>query len=410
MARQVKPLTDMKISKAKSQAKATTLFDGSGLFLLIAPLDQGGNKLWRFKYTFDGKQKMLSFGSYPEVSLAEAREKRAEARKQVAAGIDPGEVRKAQKAQTQNTFEAIARERHEKFKAGWTAGHAERTLHRLERHVFPMLGARPIADIKAPELLVVLNRMETQGILESAHRIKSLCGQIFRYAIATGRADRDPSQDLRGALPTAKQNHLAALTEPAQVAGLLRAIDSYEGSFAVKCAMQLQSMFFVRPGELRHAEWSEIDLDAAVWSIPAHKMKMKQAHIVPLSKQAVKILEALKLLTSRSRYVFPSVRSQERPMSNNAILAALRRMGYSKDEMTGHGFRAMARTILDEVLQVRPDYIEHQLAHAVRDPLGRAYNRTTHLAERKKMMQLWSDYLDGLKAGAKVVPFERKAG
>ncbi len=410
MATPVVPLTDMKISKAKPQDKATTLFDGSGLFLLITPLNQGGRKFWRFKYTFDGKQKMLSFGSYPEVSLAEARDKRGEARKQVAAGIDPGAVRRAAKAQTQNTFEAIARERHEKFKASWTAGHAERTLHRLERHVFPALGARPIADIKAPELLTVLNRMGSQGILESAHRIKSLCGQVFRYAIATGRAERDPSQDVRGALPTAKQSHLAALTDPAKVAGLLRAIDTYEGSFEVKCAMQLQAMFFVRPGELRHAEWSEIDLDAAAWSIPAHKMKMKQAHLVPLSLQAVKILKALKPLTDHSRYVFPSVRSSQRPMSNNAILAALRRMGYGKDEMTGHGFRAMARTILDEVLHVRPDYIEHQLAHAVRDPLGRAYNRTTHLAERKKMMQLWSDYLDGLKAGAKVVPLKKRAG
>ena len=410
MSRQVKPLTDMKISKARPQDKAATLFDGLGLFLLIAPLHQGGSKFWRFKYTFNGKQKMVSFGSYPEVSLAAAREKRTEARKQIAAGIDPSEIRKAMKAQTQNTFEAIARERHEKFKATWTPGHAERNLHRLEHHVFPVIGSRPIADIKAPELLTVLNRMESQGILESAHRIRSLCGQIFRYAVATGRAERDPSQDLRGALPAAKQNHLAALTDPAKVAGLLRAIDSYEGSFEVKSAMQLQAMFFVRPGELRHAEWSEIDLDSAVWSIPSHKMKMKQAHIVPLSRQAVKILQALKPLTGRSQYVFPSVRSSQRPMSNNAILAALRRMGYGKDEMTGHGFRAMARTILDEVLQVRPDYIEHQLAHSVRDPLGRAYNRTTHLAERKKMMQLWSDYLDGLKAGAKVVSFEKKAG
>ncbi len=410
MSIQIKPLTDMKISKARPQAKATTLFDGLGLFLLIAPLEQGGSKLWRFKYTFNGKQKMLSFGGYPEVSLADAREKRAEARKQIAAGIDPGDVRKALKAQTQSTFEAIARERHEKFKANWTPSHAERNLHRLEHHVFPIIGSRPIADIKAPELLTVLNRMESRGILESAHRIRSLCGQIFRYAVATGRAERDPSQDLRGALPAAKQNHLAALTDPAKVAGLLRAIDSYEGSFEVKSAMQLQAMFFVRPGELRHAEWSEIDLDAAVWSIPAHKMKMKQAHIVPLSRQAVKILQALKPLTGSKRYVFPSVRSSQRPMSNNAILAALRRMGYSKDEMTGHGFRAMARTILDEVLQVRPDYIEHQLAHAVRDPLGRAYNRTTHLAERKKMMQLWSDYLDGLKAGAKILPFAKVAG
>jgi integrase len=411
MAIQVKPLSDMKIAKAKPLAlKATTLFDGGGLFLLITSKDKSGKKLWRFKYTFNGKQKMLSFGSYPEVSLADARQKRADARKQVAAGIDPGEVRKAAKAQTQNTFEAIARERHEKFKSGWTAGHAERTLSRLERHVFPIIGARPIAEIKAPELLAVLHRMESQGILESAHRIKSICGQIFRYAISTGRAERDPSQDLRGALPAAKQGHLAALTDPAKVAGLLRAIDTYDGSFVVKSAMQLQALFFVRPGELRHAEWSEIDLDAALWSIPAEKMKMKQAHLVPLSRKAVELLRELQPLTGHTPFVFPSHRSSQRPMSNNAILAALRRMGYDKDEMTGHGFRAMARTILDEVLHVRTDYIEHQLAHAVRDPLGRAYNRTTHLEERKKMMQLWSDYLDGLKAGAKILTFGKRAG
>ena len=406
MVRMVKPLTDMRVAKTKPDAtKESYLFDGGGLYLIITP---EGSRLWRFKYSYQGKQRLLSLGSYPEISLADARLKREIARKQVANGIDPGVLRREAKELTLNTFEAIARERHEKFKHGWTTGHAERTLHRLERHMFPLIGAMPINKIAAPDILKALRLMESQGILESAHRMRSICGQIFRYAVSTGRADRDPTQDLRGALPPAKQHHLAALTEPLQVAGLLRAIDSYDGSFVVKCAMQLQALFFVRPGELRQAEWSEFDLEAAEWNIPAKRMKMKQTHLVPLSRQAIEIFKQLQPLTGNSLFVFPSYRSTQRPMSNNAILAALRRMGYSKDEMTGHGFRAMARTILDEVLHFPPEYIEHQLAHAVRDPLGRAYNRTSHLEARRKMMQTWSDYLDGLKAGAKVLPFVKK--
>ena len=243
--------------------------------------------------------------------------------------------------------------------------------------------------------------------METAHRVKTICGQVFRYAVATGRAERDCTSDLKGALPPYKKGHHAAITDPKEVAPLLRAIDGYQGSFVVKCALQLSPLFFVRPGELRQAEWAEIDLDAAEWNIPAERMKMKTAHLVPLSDRAVNILRELKALTGTSRYVFPSGRSFHRPMSNNAINAALRRMGFDKDEMTGHGFRAMARTILDEVLQVRPDFIEHQLAHAVKDPNGRAYNRTAHLAERRVMMQTWSDWLQGLKSGAKVLPLRR---
>jgi integrase len=233
---------------------------------------------------------------------------------------------------------------------------------------------------------------------------------VFRYAVATGRAERDPAADLKGALPPAPKTHLAAVTDPKEVAELLRVIDGYQGSFVTRCALRLAPLVFVRPGELRQAQWAEINLDTAEWNIPAERMKMKQSHLVPLSRQAVEILREIKPLTGSSRYVFPSLRSSARPMSNNAILAALRRMGYSKDEMTGHSFRAMARTILDEVLHVRPDFIEHQLAHAVRDPNGRAYNRTAHLEERKKMMQQWSDYLDGLKAGAKILPFTKVVG
>jgi len=404
-------LTDIKVKSAKPKEKQYKLTDGQGLYLLVTP--QGG-KLWRFKYYFNNKEKVRAFGTYPEITLADAREKRDAARKQVANDIDPGEVYKAQKkatlAVTENSFEVVAREWHEKFKQRWTKVHADTTIRRIELNVFPWLGERPIGEIRAPELLAVLRRIEARGAQETAHRVKTICGQIFRYAVATGRAERDPAADLKGALPPAPKTHLAALTDPKEVAELLRIMDGYEGSFVTRCALRLAPLVFVRPGELRQAQWSEINLETAEWNIPAERMKMKQAHLVPLSRQAVEILRELKPLTGHGRYLFPSVRSSARPMSNNAILGALRRMGYSKDEMTGHGFRAMARTILDEVLQVRPEFIEHQLAHAVRDPNGRAYNRTAHLEERKKMMQTWSAYLDGLKAGAKVLPFAKKAG
>ncbi len=411
MPKRIVPLSDYKIRKAKPQEKAVALFDGGGLFVLVTPT---GGKLWRFKYRFAKRERLLSFGSYPEISIASARRKREEARSQIAEGIDPGQVRKAQKdagvAASESTFEVVAREWHEKFYDRWTRGHAATLMTRLERDVFPWIGSRPIGEIKAPELLSVIRRVESRGTLDTAHRIKILAGQVFRYAVATGRAERDPSGDLKGALPPKRQKHRAAVTEPKEAAGLLRAMDGYNGSFIVKCALQLGALFFVRPGELRHAEWSEIDLEAGIWAIPAAKMKMRQPHIVPISRQASEILTSLKPLTGSGRYVFPSHRSTLRPMSNNAILAALRRMGFTKDEMTGHGFRAMARTIIDEVLHVRPDYIEHQLAHTVRDPNGRAYNRTAHLEERKKMMQQWGDYLDHLKSGAKILPFAKMAG
>jgi integrase len=394
------PLTDAAVRNASPRSKSYKLSDARGLYLEIAP---SGGKWWRLKYRFGGKEKRLSLGVYPDVGLKDAREKRGSARKQIAAGIDPGEVRKAEKASSgerdANSFEVVAREWHGKFTPTWAPCHAKTTLDRLVRDVFPWLGARPIGQIKAPELLAVLRRVESRGALETAHRVKTICGQVFRYAVATGRAERDTAADLKGALPPAKKTHLAAVTEPAKVAELLRAIDGFQGSFIVKSALRLSPLVFVRPGELRQAEWEEIDLDAAEWNIPASRMKMKEAHLVPLSTQAVEILRELHALTGGGRYLFHCHRSTARPMSNNAINAALRRMGFEKDEMTGHGFRAMARTILDEVLQFRPDFIEHQLAHAVRDPNGRAYNRTAHLAERRKMMQVWADYLDGLKAG-----------
>ena len=397
------PLTDTAIRNAKPGKKPIKLFDERGLFLLVTP---AGGKWWRFKYRFDGKEKQLSFGVYPDVGLKDARERRDDARKQVAAGIDPGEHRKAQKSgradRAANSFEVVAREWFAKYSTTWAANHGDRIIRRFERDIFPWIGGRPIAEITAPELLTVIRRIESRGALETAHRALANCGQVFRYAVATGRAERDPSGDLRGALPPVRGEHFAATTEPKRVAEILRAMDGYEGTLAVRCALRLAPLVFVRPGELRKAEWADIDLDAAEWRYIV--TKTNTPHIVPLSRQAVEILRELQPLTGRGRFVFPGARSNARPMSDNAILAAMRRMGIPKDEMSGHGFRAMARTILDEVLGVRPDYIEHQLAHAVRDPNGRAYNRTAHLPERRKMMQQWADYLDKLRAGADVIP------
>ena len=403
------PLTDTAIRNAKPGPKPIRMFDGGGLYLEVAP---SGGKWWRFKYRFGGKEKRLSLGVYPDVGLKEARERRDEARKLLAGDIDPGENRKAKQAaqadRAANSFEVVAREWFAKFGPTWSPSHGDRIIRRLERDIFPWIGGRPVADVTAPELLAVLRRIEGRGAVETAHRAQQNCGQVFRYAIATGRAQRDPSGDLRGALQPVKEKHHAAITEPKAIGELLRAMDGYEGYFVTKCALRLAPLVFVRPGELRKAEWAEIDLDHAEWNIPAERMKMREPHLVPLSRQTVEILRELQALTGGGRYVFPGARTNGRPMSDNAILAALRRMGYAKDEMGGHGFRAMARTILDEVLHVRPDYIEHQLAHAVRDPNGRAYNRTAHLAERRKMMQQWADYLDGLKSGAEVIPIHGK--
>jgi integrase len=398
------PITDVKARNAKGREKQYKLFDAGGLFLLVMP---NGSKYWRFKYRHEGKEKTLALGVYPAISLLEARSRAIEARQAVAQGIDPGQQKKAHRqaqAATENSFEAVAREWYEKFLPTWAPGHARTIIARLERDVFPWLGQQPMRAIEPPDVLRILRRIESRGALESAHRIKTVCGQVFRYAVATGRADRDPTADLKGALPPAKVQHRAAITEPVKFADLLRSIDAYEGGFVVRCALQFQALTFVRPGELRNAQWSEIDLDAEQWNIPGEKMKLKQPHIVPLSAQALHILKELEPLTGRGPYVFPNGRTLARPMSENAVLVALRTMGYTKEQMTGHGFRAAARTMLDEVLQQRVDLIEHQLAHAVKDPNGRAYNRTAHLPARRVMMQLWADYLEGLKAGAKVLP------
>jgi integrase len=397
------PLSDTAIRNAKPQAKPIKLTDGGGLFLIVAP---AGGKWWRYSYRFDGKQKTLSLGTYPDISLKDAREKHAEARKLLAQGIDPGEYRKAAKAtrasNVANSLEAVAREWFAKHRHTWADSHAEKIISRLEKDVFPWLGNKPIAEIKAPELLAVMRRAESRGALDTAHRIKQNCGQVFRYAVATGRAERDPSQDLRGAIPPARTKNFPSITDPAMVAELLRAIDGFKGTFVVQCALKLAPMLFVRPGELRRAEWAGIDLDNASWRYFVTKTKTE--HQVPLSRQAVNILRELHALSGHGRYVFPG-RDPKKPMSEAAVNAALRRMGYdTKTEITGHGFRAMARTILHEQLSVDPHVIEHQLAHKVPDALGTAYNRTKFIEQRKSMMQLWADHLDKLKAGADVIP------
>ncbi len=404
-------LNDLTIKNKKPTDKPYKLSDEKGLFLLIHPK---GFKYWRFKYRFAGKEKLLAFGVYPDISLADARARRDEARRLIANGIDPGLAKqlakRANDSVVENSFEAVTREWYAKYAPTWVPSHGERIIRRLERDVFPWIGSISISVVTAPELLKVLQRIEDRGALETAHRALQNCGQIFRYAVATGRAERDPTGDLRGALPPPKVNSFAAIVDPKKLGQLLRSIEIYQGSFVTKCALRLAPLVFVRPGELRKAEWSEIDLDLAEWNIPAEKMKMRQAHLVPLSRQAVAILRELYPLTGNSKYLFPSVKTLTRPMSDNTVNSALKRLGYDSDEMTTHGFRATARTILDETLGFRPDIIEHQLAHAVKDPNGRAYNRTSHLPARREMMQKWADFLDQITEGAKVVSLQLVSG
>jgi integrase len=401
------PLTNTKILNTKPGEKPKRMFDERGLYLEIAP---AGGKWWRLKYRFEGKEKRLSLGTYPDVNLKDARDRRDEARKLLAQSVDPSANRKATRAastdRAANSFEVVSREWYAKFSSEWAPNHKDRVIRLLERDIFPTIGGRPISEVKAPELLTVLRRIELRGALDTAHRARGTCGMVFRYAIATGRCDRDPSADLRGALPPKKGSHFAATTEPSELAGILRAMDGYQGDLVVRCALRLAPLLFVRPGELRTAEWKDVDLDAREWRYRVNKTEID--HIVPLCRQAVSILRELQPLTGDGRFVFPGARSNKRPMSDNAILAALRRMGIGKEEMTGHGFRATARTILDEVLGFRVDLIEHQLAHAVKDPNGRAYNRTAFLPERRRMMQAWADYLDKLKAPHEVLVINRR--
>ncbi len=410
------PLTDTAIRAAKPGEKTVKLSDEKGLYLELAP---SGGKWWRLKYRFGGKEKRISLGVYPDVGLKLARERRDEARRLLADGIDPGEHRKANKNaradSAANSFESVAREWFTKLLPTWTPDHADKIIKRLERDVFPWIGGKPIADLNAPAVLTTIRRIEARGRLETAHRALQNCGQVFRYAVATGRAERDPTGDLRGALPPTREKHMAAITEPAEVGALLRAIDAFRGTLIVQSALKLSALVFVRPGELRQAEWSEIDLDKGEWNIPASRMKgwtrkgITTPHLVPLAPQAVAILRELQPLTGRGVHVFAG-RDPQKPMSNAAVNAALRRMGYdTKTEMTGHGFRAMARTILHEELSVDRDVIEHQLAHAVPDALGTAYNRTKFIKERRAMMQRWADYLDKLKAGADIMALPSKS-
>ncbi len=399
-------LTDNAIKNLKAINKTARSYDSNGLYIEISPR---GGKWWRLKYRFLGKEKRLSLGVYPEISLKRARELRDQFRKLIAEGIDPSENRKAKKNSQiengNNTFESISREWLVKHGRNWVPSHADRTLRRLERDVFPWLGKKAITSIAPHEILVCVQRIEKRGALETAHRALQNCGQVMRYAVATARLDRDPTNDLKGALPPVQEKHFAAITEPKKVSDLLRSLEGYEGTFIVKCALRLAPLVFVRPGELRSAKWADINLEKSEWCY--YVSKTKSQHIVPLSKQAIEILNEIKPLTGNSPFVFPSSRNFHRPMSDNAILSALRRLEIPKETMTGHGFRAMARTILDEVLGFRPDHIEHQLAHAVRDPNGRAYNRTAHLPQRHHMMQSWADYLDGLKAGARILSMKK---
>lgn len=397
------PLTDTAVRNAKASSKAYKVFDERGLFLIITP---AGGKWWRLKYRFGGKEKMLSLGVYPDVSLKDAREKRDAARRLLANEIDPGENRKVQKAakveRSANSFEVIAREWFAKQQPTWAVSHADKIIARLENDVFPWLGGKAIAEITAPDVLSVLRRIEGRGTNDTAHRASGNISQVMRYAIATGRAERDPVPDLRGALPPLRHRNFASITDPVKVAELLRAMDAFSGTYVVRSALLLAPLLFVRPGELRKALWADIDLDKAEWRYFVTKTKTE--HSVPLATQAVAILNDLHALTGHAANVFPG-RDPQKPMSEAAINAALRRMGYdTKTEITVHGFRAMARTILHEELHQKPEVIEHQLAHKVPDSLGTAYNRTKFLKERKAMMQLWADYLDKLKAGAVVIP------
>lgn len=385
-------LTDTKIRAQKPRERAYRVADAQGLCLEVRP---SSAKVWRYRYRHAGQASMITLGEYPTMGLADARAERDRLRALVRSGANPAHVARVERitkaGQAATTFGAVGLELLEKrAKEGLSPQSVKRERRLIEKD---MAGIRdlPITEVTAPLLLDALRKLERRGVIETAHRARAHAGQVFRYAIATGRAERNPAADLTGALEQPKTTHLAALTEPAKIGQLLRAIDAYQGSPVTTAALKLAPLFFVRPGELRSARWADIDLGGAEWRYTASKTKTP--HIVPLATQAIAILRELHPLTQRSEYVFPSVRGASRPMSENTINVALRTMGYDGSVMTGHGFRAMARTVLDEVLGFRPDFIEHQLAHAVRDPLGRAYNRTAHLAERKKMMQAWADYL-----------------
>ena len=411
MPRIVKPLTITQIKNAKPgqppgkafTGKVYKLVDGGGLYLSVYP---SGGKLWHMKVKdASGKENRLSFGSFPSVTLEMARAKREEVRKNRAAGINPVAQRQAAKTAKNsqditNSFEVIAREWFEVQQPGWAESHSSRVMARLINDVFPFIGGRAITTLKAPDYLAVFRRIEDRGAIETAHRVKSICGQVHRYAIATGRAESDPVSSMRDVLKPVQVNHFPAITDPKRVGELLRMIDGYQGTQTVRCALKLAPLLLVRPGELRNAKWSEIDWVKSEWHFfmsKGRKNKSKKEHITPLATQAVAILHELHSLTGSGEYLFPGERTSSRPISDNTLNAALRVLGIPKEDMTTHGYRAMARTMLDQELGERPDLIEHQLGHAVKGPLGAAYNRSTYLAERKRMMQIWADYLYELK-------------
>lgn len=398
------PLTDTAIRNAKPADKPRKLFDAGGLFLLLTAT---GQRYWRLKYRFAGKEKLLALGVYPEVSLAAARKRREEAREKLADGIDPGEAKKADaraaRIAAANSFEAVANGWMEERRSYVEPAQYEKTLARFKNDALPWLGKRPISEIDAPEILDVLKRVDSRGARFTAHRLRGEISRVFRFGIKHGFCRHDPAADLIGAIPPSQTKHFASITEPVKVGEMLRAFDGFSGTFPVLCALRLAPMLFVRPGELRQAEWAHIDLDKGEWRYLV--TKTDTPHLVPLARQAVAILRELHELTGSGLYVFPGARDRKRPMSEAAINAALRRLGYdTRTEITGHGFRAMARTILHEELEQKPEVIEHQLAHAVPDALGGAYNRTRFIKERRAMMQIWADYLERLKAGAEVIP------
>ena len=400
-------ITDARARNAKPNDKDYKVTDERGLYLLVKT---NGSKLWRYKYRFSGKERTLAMGAYPEISLKEARSKRDEARRLLDEGKDPSLEKQIQKAlnisKYENNFEAVGREWYEVKLTGKSESHRSRSLRMLEKELFPYLGIRPVSDITAPELLTILRRIEKRGVVDTAHRAKQTAGQVFLYAIQTGRATDNPAANLTGALRPKETTHYPAITTPLEVGLLMLAMDAYNGTPIVRAALKLSALLFLRPGELRQLEWSFINWNEGRIEIPAKLMKIKEAHIVPLSRQAKKILEQLHTLTGRGKFLFPSERGASRPLSDNGVRTALRTIGYSNEVMVPHGFRAMARTLLDEVLEYRIEWIEQQLAHVVKDPNGRAYNRTKHLKQRAEMMQHWADYLEELKqmaAGENVV-------
>ena len=392
------PLTDTAIRAIKPTSKTAKFFDGGGLYLEVAP---SGGKWWRLKYRFQGKEKRISLGTYPTIGLKEARERREETKKILANGIDPSAQRQAIKVSTtsvdKDSFEVVTREWFDKHVVNLAPSYSKKVRSLFERQIFPVLGAKPIAEVEPTDVLNAARHVEQTGAIETAHRLIQICGQVFRYAIATGRTKYDVSTGLHAALPKVNVKHMATLTDKKRIGQLLRAIDAYGGFFPVRCALRLAPLLFVRPGELQKAEWAEFDLSAAEWRLPASKMKMRQRHIVPLSSQALSILAELQPYTGIGQFLFPSIRTTTKPIALESMLVAIRSMGFTQDEMTMHGFRGMASTLLNEMGYNR-DWIERQLAHGERDHVRAAYNYAEHLPERRRMMQEWADYLDELKA------------